>query len=71
MPSALELLGLDHVAMTELCSFLIGLVSGSICLGLILYDAFQGFVLLLLDFVKFLFKFCKKRIFPNVRKKKH
>lgn len=70
MPSAFELLGLDHVAMAELCGFLIGLVSGSICLGLILYDAFQGLIFLLTEFAELLLKFFKKYIFPNVRKKK-
>lgn len=70
MPSAFELLGLDRVAMVNFCFFLILLVSGSICLGLILYDALHALIYLLTEFVELLLKFFKKYIFPNVRKKK-
>ncbi|MBD5144570.1 MAG: hypothetical protein HDT21_01405 [Ruminococcus sp.] len=71
MPSALELLGLDYPSMCELGGFFIAVISGSICLGLVLYDAFCAFIDLFSDIVILVFKFLRKRIIPNVRKKKH
>ena len=70
MSSALEFLGLDYSATCELGGFLIAVISGSICMGLVLYDVFCGFMDLFCYILYRAYKFCKKRIFPNVRKKK-
>lgn len=65
MPSAFELLGLDYSAMCELGGWFIAVISGSICLGLILYDGLNVLFDLCCCIMHFIFMLLKKRISPD------
>lgn len=67
MIKAFELWGLDYPALCELTGFLMALISFGVFFGILMYDAFDLFC----DILHRVFSFLRKRIFPNVRKKKH
>lgn len=70
MQVVIELLGLDYSAMGELCGFLLALISVGVFMGIFFFHVFCAFIDLFCDILYRAYKFCKKRIFPNVRKKK-